>query len=100
MVKEENIDLFYMSSKPVSIGNIPVVTNQVYYKERDEMVVSSKINLIFNKAAPAYKFPILRYLLMACKKKFVLSESHINYGYIRPDHHVKIIGRADADVAF
>jgi hypothetical protein len=53
------------------------------------MILASKINIII-PAHPNYYFPPLRYLLIACKKKFIMSTSHVSYVPFVQHKHFKM----------
>ena len=59
-------------------------------QKRNKNILRSKINLII-PAHPPSPFAHPRYLLFACKKKFVLTFPHLEYNPYIPDKHFKVI---------
>lgn len=62
----------------------PLVSAPTYYgAERDALILRSRINLIV-QPWPDYHLPVLRFLLLAGKRKFVLCDRHASYAGIDP----------------
>ena len=62
----------------------PLVSAPTYYgAERDGLILRSRINLIV-QPWPDYHLPVLRLLLLAGKRKFVLCDGHASYANIDP----------------
>ncbi len=79
---EETIDVFHIGGLEKGhkeemgkcYGNI-ITSIKCWGADRDLLIVKSKINLIV-RAEPIYYLPTLRFLLIACKRKFILCEAH------------------------
>jgi len=98
-VNEEDIDVLYLG-KDIYNKYKDIITNNIAYdEERNDMILRSKINVIFERW-PMYRFPTLRYLLIACKKKFVLSEEHPSYDRIIPGKHVFVSRNIRDDIGY
>jgi hypothetical protein len=72
-------------------GHLITAPRSVFGRERDALIMQARINLIV-RSLPVYHFPVLRYLLMACKRRFVLSEHHASYSTIDPARHLTLTG--------
>jgi hypothetical protein len=95
-VEEENINVLSLGKHFIKDG---VLSTRIFGDERDKLILSSKINLIIQKGSH-YMFPILRYLLIACKKKFVLTDPHSSYHPEGIEKNMHFIKDIDKDIAF
>ena len=98
-VNEEDINVLYLGGDGYNNYKDIITNNIAYDEERDDMILRSKINVIFERW-PTYYFPTLRYLLIACKKKFVLSEEHPSYDRIIPGKHVFVTKNIRDDISY
>lgn len=78
-------------------GHLIHVVPFAWGKERDQLIQASKVNLIV-KALPVYHFPVLRYLLIAAKRKFCLAEPHDSYSTVHPDRHLVLTTDLPRDI--
>jgi hypothetical protein len=102
----EDINCFsfgaYTHTRIEFIKNFPkevVFQLNTFGNKRDINILRSKINLII-PAIPEYFFPQLRYLLIACKEKFVLASPHIDYTPFIPNTHFKVFNKFKDDYTY
>ena len=94
--QEETIDVLHLGplteSRKGEVGAryghlIPAPS--AFGRERDGLLLQAQINLIV-KSLPVYHFPVLRFLLFACKRRFVLTEAHDSYSTVDPKRHLTL----------
>lgn len=96
---EESTDVFHFGALQhgskgevgQKYGHLITVVPFCWGAERDRRIRAAKINLIV-KSLPVYHFPVLRYLLIACQRRFCLAQDHDSYSTVEPGRHV-IVGR-------
>ncbi|MFW6130061.1 MAG: glycosyltransferase family protein [Atribacterota bacterium] len=103
---KESIDVFHFGSFPerrktmynfLKDNNIDILHERhIWGEERDKAILRAKINIGI-KAKNIYYFPTLRFLLVASKGKFYLSEkSDGGYGpYVPGKHFIEFEGKSD-----
>lgn len=97
--QDETIDVLHVGplteSRKGEVGrqheHLITAPRHAFGRERDLLIMQARINLIV-RSMPIYHFPVLRFLLIACKGRFVLSEHHTSYSTVDPARHLTLTG--------